>query len=727
MRPPTLSALVLVLFSAACGGPSGSLQHGGNANGVPTIDAESYHDARRAFARIEPDDPARVAWRDALIAYLVRDSASVLEGGDYDAVVQHMASACALLTPADVAEGRVPESLAPAARWIVERGSRRGDEGRVMAARLLLAAMGQDAEANRAERERIAAWGRDARRGMENPIERYGNLIQVWEQHDQLAPAPEVLETLARLHLEQRDALMTLLGGALTSERSLGPVLRDPRLLQMGERLVERVPLDVAAVFLRHGDIDGALEHVQRIDAQGTSGSADLAQLRDFLQRARDRSPRGAEALGEIAVAFARVRPPVAEALCALGLRRFPEDARFPLCLARLAIQEQPGLGTAWYAEVVRMAPDHREVYDEALRQLDEVMEAGVFDAEIGQSRALARSALSILDEYERRWPTEQPAVTRDGVLLQLGRAEMSAGNVAEARRRLEASLAARDSREGHLALGLLLERVGEGEAAATHYRAALDQAPARTPEDRAVRAELTERLGDAFRTGGQEQQARRMYRQALEAWDALLPAVRGPRRGVAEVRRGILLSRLGDTHGASEAFAAAMEAAPSFREPYASILAHLVVSAPNLELAQTVLRRAQFQLHLEPEWKVYFALWVQMIAGRAASEPERDVALLLGELSRGEAWSNRLAAFGDRSLPYPELREHATNLGQRVEADFYEGARRLADGDEAGARSMFEQVLASGMVNFYEYAMAQELLHQLGARDRVAERAPTP
>ncbi|MEZ4336482.1 MAG: tetratricopeptide repeat protein [Sandaracinaceae bacterium] len=249
---------------------------------------------------------------------------------------------------------------------------------------------------------------------------------------------------------------------------------------------------------------------------------------------------------------------------------------------------------------------------------------------------------------------------------------------------------------------------------------------PSRTAEDRATRAELTEQLGDAFRTSGQEQQARRMYRQALEIWDGLLEGLRGPSRAAPLVRRGILLSRLGDAAASTEAFEAAIEAAPTFREPYATILAHLVVSAPNLPLAQTVLRRAQFQLHLEPEWKVYFALWVQTIAGRASSQPERDVGLLLGDLADGDDWSNRLAAFGDRSLPYPDLRGHASTPGQRAEADFYEGARRLADGDEAGARELFEQVLASGMVFFYEYTMAQELLRNMGS-GAVAETTATP
>ena len=212
------------------------------------------------------------------------------------------------------------------------------------------------------------------------------------------------------------------------------------------------------------------------------------------------------------------------------------------------------------------------------------------------------------------------------------------------------------------------------------------------------------------------------MYRQALGQWDGLLAQLQGPQVAMAQVRRGVLLSRLGEASAASEAFIAALEAHPNWREPYATILAHLVVSAPNPELAQTVLRRAQFQLHLEPAWKVYFALWVQAIAGRASTELGPEVGQLLGELARGDAWANRLAAFGEHSLAYPQLREHASSRGEQVEADFYEGARRLAAGDRDGARQLFERVIESGMINFYEYAMAQELLRELSHGGAVAE-----
>lgn len=709
--------LSLCLLSLACGGPATGARHAGQVGQPPEVTAETFHEVERAYWQMEPDDPSRVAWRDALIAHLSARSPELLEEGDYDAVVEHLAEIASLLTPADVGDGRVPADVAPVARWVVERGSPRGDEGRVMGALLLLHAIGEEGSA--AEREQVARWGRDARAGIENPLERYGDLIQVWEQHEEIAPAPEVLTTLARLYVEQRDALI----GAFGPEGQGGnaPGRLSFQQLRLAPLLVQRAPLDVAAVYLRHGDLQSAIEHVERMGDQ----SGVEQRLLQLLERARENNEGGATSLSELAQGFVRARPNVSEAVCRLGIRRFPDDARFPVCLARVAMeQNEVGAATAWYAEAVRLAPDDREVYDEALGQLDSMMEEGLFEADVSQSRVIARHALEMLEERQRRWPDRAPSVSRSELLLQLGRAEMSAGNVAEARERLEASLAADETREAHIQLGLLLERVGQGADSARHYRAALDLITESGPEGAAERAELLEHLGDAQRIAGDERQAERMYRQSLALWNDLIEQVRGPRRSVVEVRRGVLHSRLGNTEAAMESFGNAMDAAPSWREPYAAILAHLVVSQPNLELAQQVLRRANYQLTLEPQWKVYFALWVQAIAARASSEPEREVGILLRDLSRGDGWSSRLAAYARGEMPYGDLVEAADDDGERAEAAFYEGTRRLGAGDVPGARELFQSVLESGMVSFYEYAMAQELLGALPSSEgSVAEQ----
>ncbi len=728
MRRPFSSLLLTFVVLAGCGGPGGNLAHGGSLAGAPpAVTDENVHEVERTFWRMDPEDPARLAWRDALVVYRSGRSSAILARGDYGAIVLHLASLSELLTPADIEAARVPDELAPLAHWVVEHGAPRGDEGRVMGALVVLAAIEadgaeRDRSAHRAERDQIAEWGRNARARIDNPIERYGDLIQVWEQYEQLAPAPEVLTTLARLYIEQRDALAAAFGPEGQGSRTAGRLsLQELRLAPL---LVQRAPLDVAAVYLRHGDLERAIEHVRRMGGQSDM-ERDLVRILESAQRNDD---AGANALDELARGFARARPNIGAAICRLAARRFPQDVRFPVCLARVAIEEdEPAQATAWYAEAVRVAPTDRAVYDEALERLGQMMEEGRLVSSAPQSRAVARQALEILDERTRRWPDASSPLTRESLLLSSARAEMAHGAVRQARERLLASLDARETREAHEELGLLLERVGEWREAAVHYRRALDMVEGDGPEGIADRAENLEHLGDTFRQSGDPRQAERMYRQALELWNGLVPEVGGPRAAVVQVRRGVLFSRLDDVPRAEEAFSAALDASPSWRDPYAAILAHLVTARPNLELAQHVLRRAQFQITLEPEWKVYFALWVQTIARRAAEEPERDVANLFEDGARGDSWSARLASFGHGELDFEGLLGAASTPGERTEAQFYQGARLLAAGDAEGARALFRDVLESGLVGFYEYAMAQELLSAMPASGRAESAVARP
>ena len=182
------ASLGIALFLAACGGPATGTQHGGE-DGPPPIDASNVHEVHRAYLRMDPEDDTRIAWRDALMRHYASDSEAILERGDYDAIVAHLARLTELLTPAYVEANQVPDVVAPLARWVIEHGSPRGDEGRVMGAHLLLAAIGEDRDEHTRDREEIAQWGRTARASISNPIERHGDLIRVWEQHEQVAVA----------------------------------------------------------------------------------------------------------------------------------------------------------------------------------------------------------------------------------------------------------------------------------------------------------------------------------------------------------------------------------------------------------------------------------------------------------------------------------------------------------------------------------------------------------
>ena len=724
MLPAIMRKLLLAGLAAiaivACGpgvarGPAGALD--GRA-----IDDESYEDVRRIYLVLAPEDPQRGAVRQRLIEHLATRTDALLAQGDYDAVVSHFAEMTSLLVPDDFvapADPALPQAIAPVASWVVDRGSRRGDEPRVLAALLVLSRIEPGNDAHPAEYRRVAEWGHQARWG-ENPtmgpefFDFAPELIQVWEEHARLSPAPEVLERLAALYVSMRDVV----AGASLEDGFAPPGQVTMPELRMAQMLAERIPLDVAAVYLRVGDLAGAAERVGQL---GDRGGIEY-RLRRLIEDAAAQGSDGADALGELAGGFERARPDVSLALCRLGHRTHPTDPRFPLCLARLHVElARPGEATAWYAEAVELAPDEREVYDEALGRLAQMIEAGLFGGEagderrsIGRIRMIGRHATTILELRATRFPNDPSPVSGAELHFHLGRAEMHAGNLDEARAHFDASLAERRTREVLIELALLRARTGDATGAVELYREAIERITQQGPEASVARAALLEQLGDAQRLGGNQAGARESYQQAIGLLTPLAGEGDEARQALTQVRLGVLRRRSGEAERGTEAFHAALEIAPTWREPYAEILSHLVVTEPDLALAEEIFRSATTGLNLEHEWRVYFALWVQAIAGRATQPPSAEVTRTLNEQAAEGGWHARLAAFAAGTLAQDALLAAAENDGHRCEAHFYAGARKLAQGDVEGARAELRAAMETGMVGYFEYAMAQELLAQL-------------
>ncbi|MEM7449350.1 MAG: tetratricopeptide repeat protein [Myxococcota bacterium] len=697
-----------LLYAFGCGGAAiqpGSLDHVHPSAGVPTqITQANFPGSVRLYHTLGADHPDRIGLRDQLIGQLALQSQALMDEGDYDAVVEHFAAMTELLLPIDFSRSDLPENLEPVARFVADHGSPRGEEAAVMSALLVLSRLRPDEETHQNEYRLIQRWGRNARRSLGGDIEAVSKLIEVWTEHADLTPSPEVLETAASLHSERRAAILA----ALESGADGFPL----RLRSISPHLIRRAPLDVASIFLEHGIVEVAIE---RVEAMGDISGTEVRLLRT-LRDARGGGRSGDDAILELAELFLTARPQVSFGLCRSGMQRNSDSPVFPTCLARVAtVQERLADATAWYARAIELGPDQRALYDEALSQLDEFLEAGLFRGNPNEARLLARNADAILEARLERWPESAPPVARERLQFLVGMLEMNAGNTSAARSHLQASLEAGENSGALLQLGLLQERTGNVNEAARLYRRALDLTPHDQREGSARRAELLEHLGDAFLATGSRRQAIRMYREALSIWGDILPTIRGPASAMVYVRQGVLFDRIDAPEQAEQAFRRAMYAAPTWREPYAGILSHLVASRPNIDLANDVFRRAQRQLSLAPEWKVYFALWVKAVAGRDGAQVDPEVDRLLTDMAESSAWWGRLALFGAGELAYDTLLEEASGLGEQTEAHFYEGARLLAQGDLAGADALFRRVLETNMVSFYEFLMAKKLITKTG------------
>ena len=694
MRLRFLFILGLLSLASACAHQKGSTA-GARVDAAEPIPQADYPDAERRFLTMPLPDPERVPLRDRLIATVLGQAQVLADVDDYEGVVIEVNRLTTFLSPNDYAAGVLPRRVEPIAKYIADRGGRLGQEGYVLAANFMLLRLTNEEEYRR-EYETIASWGRESRANLETVSEQYAGLIAVWSQHAEMTPAPEVLDTLAGLHIAGRDAV-----AAETNETR-------QRLGIGAERQLRLAPLNVAAVYLSHGDVGSA---VAKVESMGGGGELQL-RLLDLMRVANGTDAVAAAATFELVEGYRVARPDVAAGLCRSSLLRFPQDYRFPTCMARVAADaERFADATAWYVIAIDLAPEMMELYDEALGQLDEFIEVRLNDPHPERSSALARGAETILDERQKRWPSSEPPISPNRLEFLIGMLEMNAGHAEQAQQRFERSLTTEEDAGALLQLGLLLERTGKLDEAEQRYRRALTLTPKGSLPDELRRSEILEHMGDIARARGDTAEMTSRYQQALAAWTAARDQVEGPTGALVEMRRGVLLDQLGRHEEAVDAFESAMTHAPQWRDVYATILSHLVSASPDLELATSVWRRSQLQLTLPPEWKVYFTLWIQFIAARADQEPLAEHTELLRRLSLSSNWWGKLASFGAGDLDYAALTTVASSLGEETEALYYEATRLYIVGERVEAKEQFERVLKTNMVSFYEFEMARKLL----------------
>ena len=696
MRIRFLFIFGLLSLTVACA-HSKSTTTGSHVKSAEPIPQAEYPDETRRFLRMSIDNPERLKLRDRLIASVLSQAQSLADVGDYEGVVLEVSHLTMFLSPADYAAGVLPKYVEPIAKHIAERGGRLGDEGYALAANFILERLTGD-ERYQHRYDTIATWGRESRANLDTVSEQYAGLISVWIDHADLTPAPEVLDTLAGLHIAGRDAVST---ESAENRQRLGIA---------GERQLRLAPLNVAAVYRTHGDIKSA---ITKVESMGAGGELQL-RLLDLMRGAESSDEAGATATFELVEGYRLARPDVAAGLCRASLLRFPQDHRFPTCMARVSADAQQFAdATAWWVIAIELAPEKIELYDEALGELDEFIKTRLEDPHPERSSALARGAETILAERQKRWPDSDPPIAFNELEFLIGMLEMNAGHADEAQQRFEMSIA-KDENPGALTqLGLLLERTGRPKEAEQHYRRALALAPSGTLASDLQRADILENLGNTARAQGRTEEMLAQYSVALGAWNEARDQVEGPTAAIVEMRRGVLLDYLSRHDDAVDAFENAMSHAPQWRDVYASILSHLVSSPPDYELASSVWRRSQLHLTLPPEWKVYFTLWIQLIAARADEPPAAEHSELLRRLGGSPNWWGKLASFGAGDLDYAGLMSVASSLGEETEALYYEGSRLFIAGDRQAARAQFQGVLDTKMVSFFEYEMARKLLAQ--------------
>ncbi len=716
---------VLCLYGAcALGLGCGARQRTGDTANHAQVSAaiKSEGDARKAqreLWKVGLEAPGAEPLQRSLSAYYTALATPLIASDDYDAVAALFRRVTHLYSPAQLERGAFTSALSPLADYLHEHGSRRGDEARVLSALFVRARIADRQEADSKAYTELLAWGEEVRATLGSEVDSLSGRLDVATEHSDMLPAQSVLELVAGLMHARRNQILQLLKDTKDATQLASPDLF--RQNRSALPLLARAPLDVAAVFMEHGDMQRAVEEVRKLEASGPAQGRLVAALITASQTDAD----GLSARFELATALAEQRPELTLGLCRSALPIAPLDPRFRLCLARVASLEQRlDDASAWYRDAVNLAPENRELYDEALERLAVLVQQGLFDTDSEQARGVAAITEDLLNERISGWPDTPPSVAPAALYLLFGMLDMNAGDVTEARARFELSLAEEPTPDVLLQLGLLEARLGNFEASTRHLKAAVklsEEDPSLNP---GKRAEFVEQLADIQRRSVGMEGAKSTYERALSLWTEAGDGLTGPGLAMFYVRRGIIFDRLANASSARREFQSAMDAAPGWREPYASLLAHLLVSSGDVQLASYVFRQANRKLTLEPEWKVYFGLWVKNLAEMRDEPVPSGLGDMLRELAKGPGWWAKLADFAAGGLSGADLIAAAQTRGEKAEACFYVALAKLQAGERGSATALLKQVIETNMVSYYEFVMAGELLDKLHPGSSAAHKA---
>lgn len=728
MSRRTLRSTLLVAALASGCGASAVNAPAERSSSVPlpaVVNAASLAEAETAFFRLGLDDVERGRLREEIVNVLAGELRLRVERREYAEVAAGFERIMDLFQPADFDRNAFPASVEPIARFLVERGSQRSDEGVVLSALRVLSAIERTPEAS-ARYAELRGWSAEVRANIGSAVDRFDGWVREWEEHARLSPAQDVLDGLAQLYADRRDAYARMLMEQPVRGLLGGVSMQDFRAANYAS---VRTPYDVAAVYMRAGDLASAEARLRALTPMDGTSEARLAMVIGVARQ--EGSADAADALLTLASGYMQDdigRPDVSRSLCRLGRRRYATDARFARCLAQVAaIMGEASRASAHYREAIALEPNDAEAYDQALATIDAMLrQKDPTDAVVVP---LAEDALEILDERARRLGAESPA-RREQLELVLARAKLATGDLARAEEILTARSAeggaarSGENAERLLLLGRLYASTGRADQAAELYRRAIDLVPSGVPGGEAVQARLQQLLAEAFALAGNEAQARRLNEQALAAWRRIVTSSAGEPIAEPLVQIGILEDLLGNSGRMRESFEQALAEGGASTAIFARMLGHLVVARePNPALAIAVQRTAARSVALDRSWKAYFALWAGGVVARSGAAPDRE---LLDDLRRiaGEGdWAGKLARFGVGELDYDALVEAASNPGEQTEAHFYGALALIGRGDLAGARARLERVLALRMVEFHEYQMATGLLPRL----REASPAPRP
>jgi tetratricopeptide (TPR) repeat protein len=675
---------------------------------------------RAEFDALELRAADRAPRRAALETFLLGRVNLAVEGGHYDDAWDDLKQA---LTLWDAEELRTSVSDAPLLSSLgrFERALRpRGAHQWVLASLAAQASLG-DSEAQKKFRQ-VTEWLRNAADGTDG--DGHERVVEDLEAVARLWPSPFLVGELTQLYLEPGDPT-----AAVARRLRHGADLRE--LLGSGSH--PNTSYDLARLYLRISQPRQALEALNKLPGEG---DAKLKAL--LVKHVSDAALPGDDI--ELAKYFAgpanaRDDRDVAARICRDAARRFPAAPEPRLCAGELAFTlDQLMVALHNFEEAVRLEPGRRDawealakLYQKRLYQL--VSDENLKVAEL--EKALGRVE-SFYGEAQKRFPEKPLSPSMAGALFEVGRGYYNVGRVNEAVRYLERSISMEPSAPALEQLGQIRLKKGAGREAAALFEKAISVPKDSRVEELYWRAKLRRLLADAFEAIDDQHGAEAARKAALADWDVFLGfPVDGKFAAEAWTEKAKLLYTLGERDEAIAACEKAIDAVPDLGSTYADVIAFLVPRG-ELEEALDAYHRALGRSEVIDYLKVYCSLWIVDLAQRAG-QPEDPLASAYLSSTDGAKWYDDLARWATGRQSDAQLMEHVDAPARKAEAAFYRAMRAWSHGKKDEAKRLWQEVLSTDMMAFFEYDMAAYYLRHGSApaepvlKSKPSVRRPQP
>ena len=484
----------------------------------------------------------------------------------------------------------------------------------------------------------------------------------------------------------------------------------------------------LAAVFLRHGDAEGALAALGDDDVARVTRPS----LRENLRKCAEDDDAAAwyeiysayRSVHESSEGQALIDPSLARAAAwgaAVRLYRAdPSSMRGSMPLATALLQHRMAeAGVTLLTDAAVASRDERAVS----WALGYVLQAIVAQEEVGdieaarrtfaQSRTLLDAAQATAARLGRQ--SGQPSVGQ--LYYVMGAIETRAGEIERAQAHLLTSIELDPAVDALLLLSAVQRQRGALEDAVSSLRRVVELGSRAADAATIARAQLS--LVALHRQLGDLAGVQTALHQGLSrALDARATAQTHAQEAGAERALARALGIYGEHAAARRALDRAFDASASdLRQLSITLLesASRALVRGDLAAGRQAVRRAR-EVQLPDADLVYTALWLGLTERRlgVASDGTAEDALM--RIGRGSGWAARLAAWARGKLSDEQLLAKARTRIERVEAEFYVAMRRHVQAPDAATLRALAAVAGSEAIELVEVEMARQLVADAAA-----------